>query len=283
MTEQGKARAALDMELSAWAAAGRTATLWWRDDDAAAGSSALSQLLELAGRYSVPLTLGVVPRLADASLLQVIGRAANVTPVVHGYAHINHAPPAEKQAEFGAHRDCAAMCAELGEGLSILREMFGATLCPVLVPPWNRLDDALGVHLPRLGYKGVSAFRPAPRRTPAPGLVQTNCHIDSIDWRALRGQRPACDVLEELTTLLRIRRLYPNVSAGTLALGKPLPPGFDPEEPTGILTHHLVQDAQAWEFLSQLLRAIAPHCQPGGGARWLSCEEAFRLDVAAPV
>ncbi len=175
------------------------------------------------------------------------------------------------------------MCAELGEGLLILREMFGAKLCPVLVPPWNRLDDALGAHLPRLGYKGVSAFRPSPHRMPAPGLVQTNCHIDSIDWRALRGQRPAGAVLDELTTLLRIRRLYPNVSAGALALGKPLPPGFDPEEPTGILTHHLVQGAEAWEFLSQLLRAIAPHCRPGGGARWLSCEEAFRLDVAIPV
>ncbi len=283
MAEAGNARAALDTELSAWAAEGRTASLWWRDDDAAAGNAALTQLLELAGKFSAPLALAVVPRLADASLLRVIGQAQNVTPIVHGYAHINHAPPAWKQAEFGAHRDSAVMRAELGDGLSILHEMFGGKLFPVLVPPWNRLDGDLTAHLPQLGYCGVSAFRPAPNRMPASGLVQTNCHIDAIDWRALRALRPADAVLEELTTMLRIRRLYPQIPPGTLVLGKPLPPGFDPDEPTGILTHHLVQEADAWEFLSQLLRAIAPHCRPGGGARWLSCAEAFRQGVAIPV
>ena len=283
MAECGNARMALDRELSEWAAAGRTATLWWRDDDATTGNASLIQLLELAGKFSAPLTVAIVPRLADASLWQMIEQAENVTPIVHGYAHINHAPRTEKQAEFGAHRDSAVMHAELGEGLSILRKMFGGKLLPVLAPPWNRLDDNLAAHLPQLGYCGVSAFRPAPNRTPAPGLVQTNCHIDAIDWRDLRGQRPAEAVLEELTTLLRIRRLYPQIPPGTLILGKPIPHGFDPEEPTGILTHHLVQNADAWEFLSQLLHAIAPHCRPGGGARWLTCAEAFKQDAATPV
>lgn len=283
MAEHGNARAALDAELSAWAEAGRTASLWWRDDDATKGSAPLTQLLELAEKFAVPLALAVVPRLADASLLQMIGQTQNVTPIVHGYAHTNHAPPAEKQAEFGAHRNHATMCAELGDGLSILREMFGGKLLPVLAPPWNRLDDNLAAHLPQLGYCGVSAFRPAPNRFPAPGLVQTNCHIDTIDWHDLRGQRPANTVLEELTALLRIRRLYPQIPPGTLIFGKPIPHGFDPAEPTGILTHHLVQNADAWEFLTQLLHMIAPHCRPGGGARWLTCAETFRQDAVKPV
>ncbi len=283
MVERENARRALDAELSAWAEAGRTASLWWRDDDATKASASLSHLLELAGKFSVPLAVAVVPKLADASLLQMIGQSQNVTPIVHGYAHINHAPPTEKQAEFGAHRDHGVMRDELGEGLSILRGMFGDRLFPVLVPPWNRLDNTLAAHLAPLGYCGVSAFRPASNRAPAPGLLQTNCHIDAIDWRDLRGQRPADAVMEELTSILRIRRLYPHIPEGTLIMGKPIPHGFDPQEPTGILTHHLVQEADAWEFLSQLLRAIAPHCRPGGGARWLSCAEAFRPDAAIPV
>lgn len=280
MAEASRARTALDAELSAWAHAGRTATLWWRDDDAAVAHSALTQLLELSERYGVPLALAVVPQLANSSLVQAIGAVTNVTPIIHGYAHINHAPPGEKQAEFGAHRDQSIMCSELGDGLSLLRGMFGEKLFPVLAPPWNRLDHGLTAHLPMLGYCGVSMFRPSSSRSPAPGLVQTNCHIDSIDWRTRRGQRAEDAVLEELTTLLRIRRLYPDISSDALALGKPLPQGFDPFEPTGILTHHLVQDAESWEFLTQLFRAIAPHCQPGGGARWLSCAEAFKPGVA---
>lgn len=282
MAKQSRARAALDAELSAWADAGRTATLWWRDDDAAVAHVALTQLLELSERYSAPLTLAVVPQLANSSLVQAVSAAANVTPIIHGYAHINHAPPGEKQAEFGAHRDQSIMRSELAGGLSLLRDMFGAKLFPVLAPPWNRLDHGLEAHLPMLGYCGVSMFRPSPNRSPAPGLVQTNCHIDSIDWRARRGQRAEDAVLEELTTLLGIRRLYPDISPDTLALGKPLPRGFDPFEPIGILTHHLVQDAESWEFLTQLFRAIAPHCQPGGGARWLSCAEAFKAGAATP-
>ncbi|MEK9660397.1 MAG: hypothetical protein VW644_01455, partial [Alphaproteobacteria bacterium] len=38
---------ALAAELDVWAAAGRTATLWWRDDDADAASPALERLLAL--------------------------------------------------------------------------------------------------------------------------------------------------------------------------------------------------------------------------------------------
>lgn len=275
--------AALDTELCAWAAEGRTATLWWRDDDAVADSPALMRLLELATRFDAPLALAIVPRLAEQPLVEMIGAVRAVTPIIHGYAHINHAPAAEKQAEFGAHRAIEAMRNELGEGLSVLRAMFGARLMPVLAPPWNRLADDLYACLAPLGYCGVSAFRPAFRRIPAPGLVQTNCHIDAIDWRGQRGQRPVDAVLDELTLLLRLRRLHPHNSPGAQVFGKALPIGFDPDEPTGILTHHLVQDAACWEFLSHLLAVIAPHCRPNGGARWLTCAQAFKLDVATAV
>lgn len=284
MAELVNGWAALDAELSEWSHAGRTATLWWRDDDAAAGNAQLSRLLELAAKFAAPVALAAVPRLADASLMRLIEQVRDVTPIVHGYAHSNHAPETEKQAEFGAHREIKVMCAELAAGLNILRDMFGDRLLPVLVPPWNRIAPALAAHLHGLGYRGVSAFRPAPNRRPAPGIVQTNCHIDAIDWRGDgRTVRPAGAVLDELTALLRIRRLYPHVAADALILEKPIPPGFDPQEPTGILTHHLAQDAAMWEFLAQLLRTIAPHCIPGGGARWMDCAGVFTLDGAISV
>ena len=283
MSEPVRGLAALDAELSAWGSEGRTATLWWRDDDAAADTAPLVRLLELAGKFSAPLSLAIIPRLCDASLSRRIEQARDVTPIVHGYAHVNHAPPAEKQAEFGAHRGTDVMCAELAAGLRILQDMFGPGLLPVLAPPWNRFTAELAPHLHGLGYIGLSAFRPATDRRPAAGIVQTNCHIDAIDWRSPPGLRPGNAVLDELIALLCRRRLYPHVTADARILGKPIPPGFDPDEPTGILTHHLVQDSDSWEFLSQLLQTVAPHCRAGGGARWLRCADVFTLDAAQSI
>lgn len=270
--------AALDAELSAWRAVGRTATLWWRDDDAVSSGSALTQLLSLTEKFSVPLTLAVVPLQAEPALAQAIAGNRNVTAVVHGYAHQNHAPPSQKPAEFGAHRTLAVMLQDLDSGITRMRELFGAQVAPICVPPWNRITDTLVPHLAQLGFRGVSTFRPAAGRVPAPGLVQTNCHIDAIDWRGQRGQRAAGAVIGELIALLRARRKHPGLESGLRLFGKPLPPGFDPEEPTGILTHHLVQSPASWQFVAEMLRAIQPHCTSGGGAKWLSCSDAFRFD-----
>ena len=48
---------ALDLELGKWRAAGRTAELWWRDDDAANTSPELDRLLALHRETAVPLAL----------------------------------------------------------------------------------------------------------------------------------------------------------------------------------------------------------------------------------
>lgn len=279
--------AALDQELFEWRRAGRVASLWWRDDDAAEDSDALTRLLTLSGAFNIPLTLAVVPRKPGAhlpSLQKAIADKPLVTPVMHGYAHVNHAPPGEKQAEFGGHRPMTQMRDELAEGLASLSAVFGTWLCHVLAPPWNRIDASLLQYLPQLGFSGVTAFRPAAARRPVPGLVQTNCHIDPISWHGARRQRPPSEVLGELIQLLRARRFYPALPDGGKLSGKPLPSGFDPDEPAGILTHHLAHDGEGWEFLSRLLDAIEPHRRTGG-ARWLSCAEAFTVtpDAAGSV
>ena len=47
MTEDLAGWAALDAELDLWAAAGRVAGGWWRDDDAVAPTPALESLLTI--------------------------------------------------------------------------------------------------------------------------------------------------------------------------------------------------------------------------------------------
>ena len=91
----------LSAELDAWAAAGRSATLWWRDDDAVAPSPELDRLLTLARARDLPLALAVIPARASQDLADwLVAQPARATLVQHGYAHQNHARKGEKKAEF---------------------------------------------------------------------------------------------------------------------------------------------------------------------------------------
>ena len=74
----------LERELDAWAAAGRTATLWWRDDDAAGATPALERLLALADELATPLALAVIPARADRSLRHLLARSRRVVVLQHG-------------------------------------------------------------------------------------------------------------------------------------------------------------------------------------------------------
>lgn len=264
----------LDTELAAWADAGKTATLWWRDDDAGGCNDETSRLIDLHAEFAIPLTLAVVPCQATRSLAEAIAPYPSIAPIVHGYAHRNHAPLNAKQAEFGAHRPLAIMQAELGQALDILRQLFDTRLRSVLAPPWNRIAPGLTPLLPELGYCGLSAFQPALQRNPAPGLAQTNCHVDLIYWRRKIIPRNEPDVLNDLIAHLaaRRRRAAGQPVRDVTLSGRLVPENLDPDEPTGILTHHLAHTPQAWELLRHVFCRLS---QPGCPARWLACGEVF--------
>ena len=135
----------LEQELAAWSAAGETASLWWRDDDAVEPTAALARLLDLAATHKLPLALAVVPARASSRLAQTIaGAAAEVALLQHGYAHANCAAPGQKKSELGpAPTECRQFAKSLARGA---RYLMGArcstaldcSALPVLVPPWNR-------------------------------------------------------------------------------------------------------------------------------------------------
>lgn len=243
----------LEAELASWADAGREATLWWRDDDAAEPCPALDRLLALSDRFAVPLALATVPMLAAPELGAWLLPHGLVAPVQHGVRHGNHAPPGEKAAELGAHRPVAVMLEELAEGLALIRSLPRARA--VLVPPWNRIDAALADRLGSLGYAGLSTYGPRERAEAAPGVRLVNTHIDVIAWRAGRTYAGDDKVLEEAVQHLRARRL-----------GK-----ADPDEPTGLLTHHLVHDDLSWAFLERFFRLTSER----PAVRWLDAETLF--------
>lgn len=240
----------LDAELDAWRTAGRTATLWWRDDDAIEPTPALDRLLAL-GVGRAPIALAVIPEPTGVDLARRLATAPFARVVQHGWRHKNHRPAGERSAEYAADRSLDVMSAELARGREHLKDLFGARFLPVLVPPWNRIDDTVVGALPGLGYRALSLFG---ARKPA-ALTLVNTHADPIAWKGNRGFVGDAKALSDVTEHLAARR------AGTV----------DPDEPTGLLTHHLGHDDALWRFLDTLLARTAAH----PAARWLDPKDVF--------
>jgi hypothetical protein len=148
----------------------------------------------------------------------------------------------------------ARVADDLRQGLARLEHLLPDHLCPVLVPPWNRIAPGVVGALPGLGFAALSVFGPEQ----AAALPMVNTHVDIIDWRGTRGGRDDAPLLADLAR----------------AIGR--------GGPVGILTHHLVHDAQAWGFLDRLFALTADHpaCR-WAGLRDLVASPGFPRDQKA--
>jgi len=245
----------LTRELDRWAAAGRTATFWWRDDDAAEATAELDRLLGLRSELDIPLALAAIPAKARSSLASSLAGASDISVLQHGFAHANHGPDVRRKTELGPHRPAWNVAQELAAGRARLSEIFGDRMLPVLVPPWNRIDAGVVALLPGLGYTGLSTFAEREAREAAPGVIQVNAHVDIIDWSGTRRFVGDAAAVSATSAHLEARRAA----------------GADADEATGLLTHHLAHDADCWTFARRLVNLTKAH----GAARWISASEAF--------
>ncbi|TDE39069.1 polysaccharide deacetylase family protein [Antarcticimicrobium sediminis] len=243
----------LDRELDRWQQAGLTLPLWWRDDDATAPSQALGELAALAEAVDLPVHLAVIPANAEPALAEAIKADPRLIPVVHGWAHQNHAPEGAKKAEFGAHRPLPVLAKEARDGRARLQALFGPALRPMFVPPWNRIAPELLPALPGLGYAMISTFTPRKSALAAPGLVQVNTHLDPINWHGSRSLADPQALIAQLAAQLGDRR-----EGHT-----------DKSEPYGLLTHHLAHDAAIWDFT----RALLTRLRAGPVTPWIAAPQ----------
>jgi hypothetical protein len=245
----------LEHELDAWAALGRRATLWWRDDDACSDTPALGKLLDIAGAEAVPVAIAAIPAGVEGSLVDAVTGCAHATIVQHGYAHRNHAAAGERAAELGAERTPRERLDELGRGRERLAALFGARFVPVLVPPWNRIAEDIVADLPAAGLSGVSCFGPRASFAVASGIAQVNTHVDPIAWRRGRVFAGVESAIGRLVAHLRARRTAQ----------------VDAAEPSGLLTHHLAFGDDAFDFVRDLVRRTTAHA----AAAWIDVRCAF--------
>ena len=251
----------LAQELVAWQAAGRCATFWWRDDDAAAATPALERLVALSATAGAPIAIAAIPKRIEPSLALAVAGHSTVWLLQHGFAHIDHAKGLVDKAgskgawELGLHRPIDVVLGELEAGREIMQAAFGAQFLPVVAAPWNHIDPALMPGLRERGYRGVSSYGERPLFPPLPGFVEANIHFDVSNWKhgaRFRGEGAA---LEMIVGHLRRRR------SGEA----------ERDEPTGIVTHHAALDEASWKFMAALLDFVARH----PAAVWLSPQEIF--------
>jgi hypothetical protein len=224
----------LDAELSLWREGGLTPRFWLRDDDATRPGPALDRLIGLVRRFEAPLLLAVIPHAATDALAERIAGEPLVTPCTHGFAHRRRTPDDVPPAELDGARPTADILAELVAARARMRDLFGARVSGILVPPWNRLSREVAA---RLHEPGFSALSTNSWHEDGSRLPQLNTQIDIVDWAGGRRGHTIEWAAGEL-----LRRLGQARERG----GSPL----------GILSHHLVHDEQAWETLEWLLRTL---------------------------
>lgn len=248
----------LDRELDRWADQGLTASLWWRDDDAAGLCPEIERLMAIAVSMRVPLHLAAIPLLVSDDLVEALRAQADVRVLQHGYAHVDHAPKGEGSWELGAHRPHNRILDELALGFSRLSKSFGQRFLPVLVPPWTRIEPSLIAHLPSVGLRALSMEGARPARFAAPGVMALNAHCDPIKWKGWARFTGTEKALDEVLRHLAARRE-----------GR-----ADAAEATGLCTHHLAHDSGTWDFVEALITRTVAH----PAVRWIGLET--ELDIA---
>ena len=233
----------LDTELDACRQAGIRVEFWWRDDDAAVDCPALQRLVDTAADAGTPLAVAAIPaQLQSDAIARLVGRR-DITILQHGFDHQNHAGANEKKQELGSARAGHVVLEQLRQGAGQLKATFGEQLQPVLVPPWNRISDALIAGLPNIGLHGLSRYQARPTLSPTPDLVQINTHVDIIDWKGDRS------FIGTEAALALVCQHLANKRAGRA----------DVDEPTGLLSHHQVMDEPAWNFVAAFIARTRDH------------------------
>jgi len=224
----------LEAELAAWEAANINPRLWWRDDDAQTVTPALERLLDLSQRYSVPAHLSVIPDGLHSDLAPRLRDTDHTFVLQHGLSHVNHEPKGLPASEVGDTRDLTQQQADLARGWEVLQSAQMPRLLPAFVPPWNRIGDATRLRLPDWGYTFLSTYDGRGDAAPVAGLCHINAHLDPIRWKYDNVFRGTGKMLGMLLEHLQSRRMG------------------NPNDPIGLVTHHLQTEEAVWTFVEQL-------------------------------
>ena len=224
---------ALADEFTKWDALKIRPKIWFRDDDVSKVTSAFEAMISLFAKNETQLFAAAIPGLITGNNLKLLSQDyPNVTFWQHGYDHSNHALKGQKKIELGGSWSLDKAKGFLRDGKTKLEDLFGAKFEPIMVPPWNRIDNDF-LDFTASAYEAVSLYQ-----NPSPDLAfqHINCQIDLIDWANQKSFIGTEKVLNALILELQKRRF------GVIAS----------DQPIGILLHHLDHTPELTSFLSRL-------------------------------
>jgi hypothetical protein len=248
---------ALTHELDQWEGQGRTATFWWRDDDAGPDDGLLDGFLAQRQALGVPLALATVPAWLEERSAAALRADSGCRVLQHGVNHTDRTRGDRRKMELCDEALPTGLADAITQGKNGLETALGPRFLPVMVPPWNRVDPGVEFALVAAGLAGLSTL--GPRKTPTrSGLYLANVHIDLIDWKTDRAFAGESRCLSAAIDHLSARRR-----------GE-----ADADEPTGLMTHHRVHDTQSRSCVDRFVAFVRDHPR----ARWLDASDVFFPD-----
>jgi hypothetical protein len=231
---------------------------WLRDDDLVQITPRIDAMLAVLERFSVRTLLAIIPAVMADGLPAKLPDHSRYVICQHGLRHTNHEPLSAPKAEFGPSRSTGEALADIKEGHRLMSTAFGEAFAPIFVPPWNRLTPDLRASLPKLGFRGFSAYGSDQDGSSTVGLTVVNADIDVLRWGTEQdagATAPRADLFQRVTELLSYRRRA------------------DEPQRIGLLTHHLAMDSAAWDAVAILMSEISE----SGGAEWADPAELFAI------
>jgi hypothetical protein len=211
--------------------------LFFRADDVGVPGIQFARMMDLFSAYGVPLSLAVVPAWLTPARWQYLKGFVKNNPsrccwYQHGWRHVNHEAEGKKQ-EFGDTRSLAEISQDLRRGKHRLEQLMAEAFSPVFTPPWNRCGAITLQALKSLGYAAVSRSRRSKPLSPG-GLPD---FFVNLDLHTRKEREPAAG--------------WHNLF---LEFEQAIASGF-----CGIMIHHQLMNAAAFEFLEVLFKALINH------------------------
>jgi predicted glycosyltransferase/peptidoglycan/xylan/chitin deacetylase (PgdA/CDA1 family) len=210
-------------------------SIFMRDDDIDQDEDTLRQLCDVVLSKQLPLHVAIIPNTLTPAGIRVIKDAKraygeNLELGQHGWQHLNH-ETSGRNCEFGPSRSFTEQLGDIASGKALLEDVFMEQFSPIFTPPWNRCTLDTHRALDQLGFK---VFSKDTSHSSVTGyrFKEVSTTLDLYTWKEGANMKPPHIIITEI-----IRQL----TAG---------------ETVGLLLHHKVMDADAFNFLDALLSQL---------------------------
>ena len=214
---------------------GNTIKVFLRDDDIDTDEETLRSLADITISNHVPLNLEIIPGSLTGRTIRFLKNLKRIDPPLiefnqHGWQHLNHEKEGRK-CEFGVSRNIDQQREDISRGKAILEDAFPLKFFPVFTPPWNRCTPDTFKVLDELGFLVLSKDQ-GKQPIAGYGFQEISTSLDLYRWKGGASMKGPEEIVTDLIGQMTSQSVI------------------------GLLLHHKVMDATAFDFLDDLLKTL---------------------------